>query len=293
MFALKSGVRRTGRHAQRFVSFFGFGRRLSFVILLLAVTALVCFLAVQQQTPVGLVDLNAASEQQQTELAVADKASAFSTMASDILNNTLAEESVEEIPAIAGSWARELRQLKELAAEDPAAALTRASELSASEEREAALREVCIQISASNPALAMNAAWQYQLGKLGGMAEVTALENLASQWATTDLLAALTWTDQQPPDEAGQRDRVIKGIASTWSQHAPADAARLIAESMSPNYPQFDAAMNLVGQWATTDFPGASAWVQLFPEGPLQDRGREELSKAVSAQRQQFNPAGQ
>ena len=78
----------------------------------------------------------------------------------------------------------------------------------------------------------------------------------------------------------------MKGIASLWSQTAPADAASLVAEQMSPDeHEQLDAAMAVVGQWAARDYAGAAAWVELFPEGSIQDRGREELSKAVANQK--------
>jgi hypothetical protein len=60
----------------------------------------------------------------------------------------------------------------------------------------------------------------------------------------------------------------------------------VIAEQMSPEFLQFDSAMTLVNRWAQRDFSGASAWVSLFPEGPLQDRAREELSKGLMTQPQ-------
>jgi hypothetical protein len=264
-----------------------FSRRWAFACLPLALIALVCSLPVPQRDPACAADVKAASERQYTDLMEANEARSFSTsIAIDELpgEDTSTQESTEETPAIQGSWARELRQLRELALQDSEAALARVSQMSVAEEREAALKEVCLQLAASDPASAMNAAWRFQLGRLGGLAESATLEDLARRWAAADLPAALAWVSQQPLDEAGQRDRVIKGIAAAWSEGSPADAAHLIAEYMSPNFAQWDAAMKLVGCWASADFAGAAAWVDLFPEGSTQDRAREELSKVVSTQ---------
>jgi hypothetical protein len=281
------------------ISALKFGRGWSVAAGLPALIALICTLAIQPRRTADTVDLNAAAERQPIELTEENEPRSLPTsIAADempgmtmgpgavIGDDTLTEESVDERPAFEGSWARELRALKELAAKDSEAALERVSQMSVAEEREAALKEVCLQLAVSDPASAMNAAWQFQLGSLGGLAENAVLEELAGRWAATDLSAALAWLSQQPLDEAGQRDRVLKGIAFAWSKESPADAVRLVIEHMSPDYAQCDAAIKLAGRWAAVDFSTAAAWVDLFPEGSIQDRAREELSKVAPAQQQ-------
>jgi hypothetical protein len=295
--AMKSKAKRVDGRAQRSHSFLGSGRGLMPWIALPALATLLCFTENDQQSSVPSANFTAAPEHRDLEATAESEASPLSSSiavaympdmatASErwIERTSSKDDSFEEIPAIEGSWTRELRQLSELAVHDAEAALERVSRMSVIEEREAALKEVCLALAESDPALAMRAAWHLQLGSLGGLSESTALENLASRWASADLKAALSWIDQQPIDDAGKRDRVVKGIASVWSQSAPADAARLVAEQMSPDFSQFDAAINLVGRWAAIDFSGAAAWVALFPEGPVQDRARKELSKAVPSQ---------
>jgi hypothetical protein len=59
---------------------------------------------------------------------------------------------------------------------------------------------------------------------------------------------------------------------------------------MSPDgRAQFEATMVVVRQWAAQDFAGAAAWVALFPEGPIQDRGTEELAKGLFSQQSSAN----
>jgi hypothetical protein len=253
----------------------------------LALIALVCTLMVQPRGTVRTADLKKEAERPHIELTDDNHARSFSTaIVADEIPEMATDESVAEKPAIQGSWAREMRELRELAMHDSAAALVRISEMSVAEEREAALKEVCLQLAANNPAQAMDAAWRFHLGRLGGMSESTTLEDLAAQWAATDLSAALAWVSQLPLDEAGRRDRVVKGVAFAWSEKSPASAARLVVEQMSPDYAQSDAAIQLAGRWAIDDFVGAAAWVDLFPEGSIRDRAKEELSKVLLTQQQ-------
>jgi hypothetical protein len=194
-----------------------------------------------------------------------------------------AAESIEEGTGFQGSWSRELRKLKELAALDPDAAIAGVMQLSDKEEREAAARAVCLELGRNNPELAMAAAWHFQLGKNGGLAESAALESLAKEWASSDLTNALAWVSEQPRDEEGQRDRIVKSVATVWSERAPAEAAKLVAEQMTPGFAQFEAAMIVVRQWSLIDYPAAAAWTEIFPE-PARVRAREELSKTSSTE---------
>jgi hypothetical protein len=192
-------------------------------------------------------------------------------------------------PEVGQRWERELRQLKALSDREPRAAFARIAEMAEKEEREAALLEVCVYLSASDPAFAMQAGWELGLGELGGRVEMTALATLGSKWAVADPEAALAWACALPRDEMGRRDRVIKGIVAARCQSSPAEAAELIAEHMSPNQTQFVSAMRVVKQWAQTDYWAAADWVALFPDGPVREQGQEELSK-VQRQFQSATP---
>jgi hypothetical protein len=165
-----------------------------------------------------------------------------------------------------GTWGMTLRELAAIAASDPDAALVRVAELNEAEERQAALKEVCAVVALRDPGLAFAAAWRFELGKLGGLAEVLALENLAKAWASRDPEGALAWTAREPHDKAGLRDHVVKGIAAALSREFPDGAALLIAEGMSDNHPRFEAAATLAGErTGTGSFPSSPDERQRVP----------------------------
>ena len=158
-------------------------------------------------------------------------------------------QATSEAPTPApGNWASTLRELGALATRDPKAALVQVGEIGEAEEQQAALKAVCSVIARNDPALALAAAWHFELGKLGGLAELRALETLAQTWAVRDPEAALAWMAREPQDKAGLRDYVTKGIAAAVSQDSREGAALLIAEDMSDNYPRFEAAATLAGE---------------------------------------------
>ena len=196
------------------------------------------------------------------------------------------EKSGKEVAAVEGSWAKELRELKELAAKDPDAALAQVAQMSNKEERKAAARAVCLQLAPQDPAKAMTAAWGLGLGHFADEpVENATLEHLAKQWAEVDLVRAFVWASALPADEESRRDRVVKGIAMALSQVAPKEAARMVAEHINPDSSvQIEATMEVLRQWAARDYEGAVDWVALFPDGPFLDRGIGELAKAKSGQ---------
>lgn len=190
------------------------------------------------------------------------------------------------MPALEDSWAKELRQLKTLAAKDPDAALAQVSKMPEKHERRAATEQVCLVIAEKNPAKAMTGAWKLDLGLMAEeAAETETLEALAKQWASADLVKAFVWASALPPDEESRRDHIIKGIASAVSQITPSVAARLVNEQMSADSSlKMEATLEVLRQWAARDYAGAMAWAAVFPEGPLRERGLEELASAGSNQ---------
>lgn len=206
--------------------------------------------------------------------AVSSPASAF---VGDIQHPEKPDEALTEIE---NSWVKELRELRELAATDPDAALTRVAQMPDKHERKIAAEAVCLIAALKDPEKAMTAAWALDLGKFADEAtDNTALENLAKQWAKVNLIEAFVWASALPADEEWRRDRVVKGIASALAQIAPAEAARMVAKHInSESSVQVEAAMEVLRQWALHDYAGAIAWAALFPEGAIRDRGIDELA---------------
>ncbi len=190
-------------------------------------------------------------------------------------------EAVEHsLPVMSGNWDQDRRTLKALAAKDPDAALAQVAKMPDKHEQKAAAKEICLIVAEKNPAKAMTAAWKLELGRFSNeMAESMALENLAKKWADADLVKAFAWASALPPDDEGRRDRVVKGIASTVAAVDPAVAARMVAQQINPDSGvQIDAVMDVLRHWAARDYKGATAWAAGFPEGPIRDRGFEELA---------------
>jgi hypothetical protein len=198
-------------------------------------------------------------------------------------SNAPAENMADAKPVL-DVWGQTLRQVRELAAKNPTAALAWVGQLRLKEDRMTFLKEVCLQIARQDPAKAMTAAWDFGLGHFADeSSDLVTLEKLAGQWAAADLPAALAWIGRQPADEEGRRDRVMQSLASALSQTWPEAAADLVATQMTPdNPPQINAAMTVVAQWAARNYAGASAWVDLFPKGPIQERAKKELAKAAA-----------
>lgn len=183
------------------------------------------------------------------------------------------------------SWARELRELKALAAANADTAFARVSHLREQHERKAAERVVCLVVSEKDPGKAATTAWTFGLGSFDDESkESHVLEILASRWAEADLVKAFTWATTLPPDEEGRRDHVLKGIAATIAQVAPAEAARLVREHITTESSvQTEATMEVVRNWAAQDPRAALAWVSRLG-GALGERGLQELANVEAAQ---------
>jgi hypothetical protein len=179
-------------------------------------------------------------------------------------------------------WGAQLELACELATRDPASALAWVEQLQAREDRETALKQVCLQVTQRDPAMAMDAAWRLQLGKWGDADQTIVLEKLASQWAASDLRAALAWMQELPVMEDTRRDHIVKGIASAIASAEPETAARLVAERMTADSAQFHAALDVLSKWSTNDMAAAKAWVDAFPDG-LREMAQARLARLLEA----------
>lgn len=164
-----------------------------------------------------------------------------------------------------------LRELRDWAAKDPAAALAGVMKLPAGAERNEALGAVCSGLAESDPASAVKLAHSLGLDTQPG----AVMANLVQQWASADVASALDWADQQPAG-AG-RDELTTRVAFVLSQTDPADAATLVTKQISSGAGQDDALIMVLHQWAEQDLSGATAWMANLPDTPLRERALQEL----------------
>ena len=139
-------------------------------------------------------------------------------------------------------------------------------------ERNFALTAIASEIAATDPAQAVSVAEQFGLGE---HTEVM-LQNFTQQWARRDLAAAKAWAMAKPAGES--RDNLLARIAFCQSTTDPAGAAVLVVEQIPAGPVQTEAAMSVIHQWGVSDLSGATAWVDLFPPGPLKERAQQELA---------------
>jgi hypothetical protein len=156
-------------------------------------------------------------------------------------------------------------------AQDRAAALKWASELSNESERNLALTSVCAEIAQVNPAAAIEAMERFEVPD-----ERSSLENFAQLWADDDLVAATAWASAKPAGPS--RDRLLARIATEQSKSEPREAVDLLVKNVTPGETQTEAAISILHQWALRDWDSARQWMEKFPEGPLRERAQNEIT---------------
>ena len=172
---------------------------------------------------------------------------------------TSAPLELPEDPEKIREWARQ--NLEEALAWLPSAP--------AGENRDIVAEIVCARVAESNPSEAVSLAESYS----GGCSNL--LESLVHQWAERDESAATAYAIQKPAGE--ERDRLLSRVAFTRSKENPLDAAKLVAEWISPGDVQNEAAISVLHQWALRDPKAALAWAQLFRVESLRDRALTEM----------------
>lgn len=162
-----------------------------------------------------------------------------------------------------------LDRLRDWARRDPESALNWGQQQPDGPERNEALTDACFQIAQTNPARAVALVERLHLS---GHA---VLENMAQQWAAKDLTAAYNWLIGQPAND--YREAFASGVAFVLAQKEPMDAARFVIQEIPSGSAQDEAVMMVLHQWALADLSGATAWVEQFPAGALQNRAFNEL----------------
>ena len=164
-----------------------------------------------------------------------------------------------EDPDAAREWARK----------NPHDALVWMLNAPAGEKRDTVVEMACAQVAESDPARAVSLAEGYS----GGCSNL--LENLVHQWAEQNEPAAYAYAISQP--EGDERDRLLSRVAFTRSKENPIEAAKLVAEWISPGEVQHEAAISVLHQWALRDPNAALAWAQMFPDDGLRARALAEV----------------
>lgn len=102
----------------------------------------------------------------------------------------------------------------------------------------------------------------------------------ASQWASTDALAATEWACACP--DLALRERVLAAIATAMADQDPASAVLLTTQALWPGESQKQAAMAIVQRWAQRDSAATASWVQQFPADELKDTALRYLTAMES-----------
>jgi hypothetical protein len=164
-------------------------------------------------------------------------------------------------------------EAREWARKNPHDALAWMLNAPASEKRDTVAEIACAHVAESDPARAVSLAQDYS----GGCSNL--LENLLHQWAERDEWAASTYASSKVPGE--ERDRLLSRVAFVRSKLNPAEAAKLVAEQISPGEIQNEAAISVLHQWALLDANAALSWAQLFPDEGLRARALTEVENML------------
>ena len=185
--------------------------------------------------------------------AASAEISRFLARAKQIASMQPDTERENAIRTLAQEWARESAH----AAEEWAVGIEDAAE------RERALDQICLEVSARDPRGAIRVAREN--GLQGGISDA-----IASRWATTDFEAAAKWGRALPEGE--ERDRVLMRLVQSRATLAPENAASMLSEWGLTGTAGEEAAIAVLHQWLLKDPESARKWVELFPDGTLKQR---------------------
>lgn len=150
-----------------------------------------------------------------------------------------------------------------------------------SPQRVAVAEIVCPQLAQTNAVAAVKLA-EKCLNDTNDAAQHL-LGTMAQIWAAQDIQAATDWALAKPGGQL--RDLLLQHITSAESKTDPFEAARLVAEQMSPGQFQNEAAVAVVYQWAQRDAAAALAWSESFLAGHLRDRVIKEVENVAATRR--------
>jgi hypothetical protein len=208
-----------------------------------------------------------------SESSVLQEPAVLPAKSGELNSNTSLEPHPTPIRATSSELPEGPDELRDWARQHTQEALAWLQTAPAGETRDVVVEMVCAQVAEFDPAQAVSLAERYS----GGCTNL--LENLVHQWADQNEPAASDYAMTKPAGE--ERDRLLSRVAFARSKEDPADAAKLVAEWISPGEIQNEAAISVLHQWALRDPDAAAAWAKLFPASVLRERALNELAMAV------------
>jgi len=161
---------------------------------------------------------------------------------------------------------------------DSEGAIGWAAQLPETAERNLELGYVCTEIASTDPTRAVQVVEQSGLGER----TEAVLENIAQKWAAQDFPEAKAWAMAEPSGE--RRDTLLARIACVRAATAPVEAAQLIVDGIPSGSIQTEVVLSVISQWGVQDMAGVTAWVALFPPGPMKAYAEQQLSGIAAYQ---------
>jgi hypothetical protein len=156
---------------------------------------------------------------------------------------------------------------------DPSAAWDWAESLASDPSRDAAMLSLVYELSRSDPALALDRADFLA----DSPARTQFIEHAIGNWAASDPQAALVKVKAM--SDPALRNASLARLATSWAESDPNSAATLAAESMEPGPAQNRAVASIVQRWAQQDPAAARQWVDSFPDGPLKQNALQHIAE--------------
>ena len=156
-------------------------------------------------------------------------------------------------------------------AADAQAAWDWADGLDHDDAREAALLSLAYELARENPALAFERSAELAEGQ----DSFHLIEHAVANWALADAQAALAHVLEI--DDFTLRNAALGHLATSWADSDPRSAATLAVDAMDAGPEQERTVASIVQRWAQREPEGVSAWVELFPEGPVKRNALEHI----------------
>ena len=93
------------------------------------------------------------------------------------------------------------------------------------------------------------------------------ISRAAAEWAVTAPTAARDWALQIT--DQNLRTKTVSAIAVAWADSDPTSAAALAVENLPPGRFEEDAIVSIIQRWANQSPEQAAAWVDTFQESEL------------------------
>jgi hypothetical protein len=122
------------------------------------------------------------------------------------------------------------------------------------------LREAAAKFARANPAAAATAAATMKAGR----SRTDTIVLIANVWASTNVTAALAWTEKLP--DCFAKGSALDAIRYVWVHSDPVAASAQV-EKLSPGTTRNNLIGNVAFEWAALDTPAAIGWANRLPEG--------------------------